>query len=101
MATIKAISALIFIVIGVWMAILIACQFMAMRYVAANEVWKYKQAVRKWRFDDAAEVIEPEGMIWLDRVRKLLQSGLVLLGIAAFMAVGIIIFGPELVKEGT
>ena len=100
MATIKAISALLFTVIGVWMAILIACQFMAMRHVAAHEMWKYKQAVRKWRFEDAAAVIRPEGMVWLTRVRMLLRSGMVLLGIAAFTAVGIIIFGPGLVKEG-
>ncbi|MEO0670850.1 MAG: hypothetical protein AAFZ05_02350 [Pseudomonadota bacterium] len=100
MATIKAISALVFIALGVWMAVLIACQFMAMRYVAAHEKWKYKQAVRKWRFEDAAVVVRPEGMVWLTRVRLLLRSGMVLLGIAAFTAVGIIVFGPGLVKEG-
>jgi hypothetical protein len=79
------------------MAVTIVCQFVALRYVDPQFRWRFRRSIRKWDFENAREIIGPEGYPWLDRIQNLLRAGLVLLGICAFIAVGIIVFGPQLV----
>ncbi|MGF1649102.1 MAG: hypothetical protein ACFCUN_01470 [Hyphomicrobiaceae bacterium] len=101
MELIKSISAAMFLLLAAWMIYVVVCQFMALRYVPRNRHWLYKKAIRKWQFAEARTVVEPAGLIWLDRVEQGLRAGMVVLGIAAFAAVAIMLFGPDWVGEGT
>ena len=90
---VKPIAAAMFILLGVWMIATLYCQFMALRYVHEGRQWRFKRFIRKWDFDMAREVLHPDGHVWLARVEWLLRSGIALLAVAAFMAVGLIVFG--------
>ncbi|MEM7774508.1 MAG: hypothetical protein AAF732_02795 [Pseudomonadota bacterium] len=92
---IKQVVLVLFSGIFVWVVLLFACQFMTFRYVHPGRHGDYKRAIRKWKFDDAENLVRPDGLIWLSRVRGLLRSGMVILSAAAFIAVGLIVIGPS------
>ncbi|MEO1649387.1 MAG: hypothetical protein AAFR60_00210 [Pseudomonadota bacterium] len=93
MDLIKSIALAMMSLLGVWMVVVLYCQFQALRFVHEGRQWRFKRFVRKWDFDMARGVLHPEGHVWLARVEWLLRSGIALLALAAFMAVGIIVFG--------
>lgn len=92
---IKSIALAMFILLGIWMLATLVCQIITLRHVEQKWQWRFKRYIRKWDFDMAREHVSPEGQIWLTRVEWLLRSGMALLALAAFMAVGIIVFGAD------
>lgn len=95
MDLIKSIAAVMVLLITGWLLVTVICQFAALRYVDPQFRWRFRRSIRKWDFENAREIIQPEGYYWLDRIVILLRSGIVLLAIAAFIAVGIVLFGPQ------
>lgn len=96
MDLIKSVALVMSLLLAGWMAVTLYCQWHVLRHVEAARQNVFKRAVRKWDFELARQMIAPEGLPWLAKVEMLLRSGMVLLAISAFMAIGIILFGPEL-----
>ena len=98
MELIKTISLVMFLLIAGMMLATLVCQYMTMRFVQPERRGLYKKAIRKFQFEYARDLVAPEGWPWLDRVRVLINSSVALLAVAAFTALGIIVFGVEAPK---
>ncbi|MEL6226200.1 MAG: hypothetical protein AAFY53_00670 [Pseudomonadota bacterium] len=93
MDLIKSLSLAMFVLLAGWMVAILYCQFQTLRHVHDGRQWRFKRFIRKWDFDMAREILHPPGHPWLARVEWLLRSGMALLALAAFLMVGIVVFG--------